>query len=114
MAKLLDKSARRGGCRWLPCRLTSGLDSADPDETTVRSVVTLVISKMESGPASVDVASSCPLWPPVRDQAAGESSVVENTNITGATAISSQASSRAALLMRRRRGGPRQTDAAAQ
>lgn len=73
MAKLLDKSARRGGCRWLPCRLTSGLDSADPDETTVRSVVTLVISKMESGPASVDVASSCPLWPPVRDQAAGES-----------------------------------------
>lgn len=43
MAKLLDKSARHGGCRWLPCRLTSGLDSADPDETTVRSVVTLVI-----------------------------------------------------------------------
>lgn len=56
MVKLLDKSARHGSCRWLPCRftLTSGLDSADPDD----SIVTPVISKMESG--SQDVST----WPP--------------------------------------------------
>lgn len=39
MVKLLDNSARHGICRWLPCRftLTSGLDSADPDDSRQHS-----------------------------------------------------------------------------
>lgn len=120
MVKLLDNSARHGSCRWLPCRftLTSGLDSADPDDSRQHSDSCDFKNGIRLS-ASVDVASSCPLWPPMRDQPAGESSGVENTNHGGDGAISSQASSLAALAallmrMRRGRGGPRQTDAAAQ
>lgn len=108
MVKLLDNSARHGSCRWLPYRftLTSGLDSADPDDSRQHSDSCDFKNGIRLS-ASVDLASSCPLWPHMRDQPAGESSGVENTNHGGDGAISRQASSRAALaalLMRMRRG----------